>query len=259
MTTRLSGVFIPVSLDTSKALQQLDTLEKKLDKDEKAAAATNKAAKNAIANSNVAKKVATGGGGGGGTSGPAMASGGQSAASKLAQMAAGRTPVGGLATQAAGLAGRLLPEGAMGAAKFAGAAALGYGAVSLTAQKLPELAFALDRIAGLEGKLQGFQTSLEGLRRGFSAFESGITTLPKAVGETKDLVELSFRLGGKLPNTATLFRQTHMAAVYETELEKKFNQFKNKEVFAGAGDAFRQYLTRAGDAMLRTFGMKGNN
>jgi hypothetical protein len=259
MATRLSGVFIPVSLDTSKSLQQLDTLERKLEKDESQAKATNKAAQNAIANTNVAKKMggAAGGGSGGGAS--TQPPSGQSAALKLGQLAAGRTPIGALAGGTARAIGGLLPQAAVGAAKFAGAAALGYGAVSFAAQKAPEIAFALQRIAGLEEKLQGFQLGLESIRRGFSTFESGITTLPKAVGETKDLVETAFRIGGKLPSTATLFRQTHVAAVYESELEKKFNQFKNKEVFAGAGEAFRHHLTRTSDAMLRTFGMKGNN
>lgn len=253
MATRLSGVQIPVSLDVSKALQQLDDMEGKLKKDEAAANQVNKSAKNAIANANVAKKMATGGGGLGG------APSSQNAASKLVSFAAGRTPIGQIAGGAARGIGGLLPEAALGAAKFAGAAALGYGAVSLTAQKLPEIAYALEKITGLEDKLRGFQAGLEGLRRGFSTFESGITTLPKSVGEVKDAVELSFRLGGGMPNVGSLFRQVHMANVYESELDKKFRQFANKEVFAGAGDAFLKHAQRSGDIMLKAFGMKGAN
>ena len=253
MSTRLSGVSIPVSLDVSKALQQLDTLENKLEKDEKAAKATSKAAQNAIANTNVAKKMGVGDGGG---SGP---SSGPSAASKLASFAQGRSPIGAIAGGAARGIGALLPQSAVAAAKFAGAAALGYGAVSLAAQKAPEIAFALERIAGLEDKLRGFQLGLESVRRGFSTFESGITSLPKAVGETKDLVELAFRLGGKMPNVGDLFRQTHTASVYESELDKKFNQFKNKEIYAGAGEDYLKYMGRIGDEFKKTFSQKGAN
>ena len=254
MGTRLSGVEIPISLDVSKALQQLDAVEGKLKKEEATANQVNKSAKNAIANANVAKKMSVGGGGGVGH-GPSS----QNAASKLAGFAAGRTPIGGIAGGAARAVGGLLPEAALGAAKFAGAAALGYGAVSLAAQKAPELAYALERIAGLESKLQGFQSGLEGLRRGFSTFESGITTLPKSVGETKDMVELSMRLGAGMPNVGTLFRQTHLANVYQSELDKKFRQFANKEVFAGAGEAFLKHAQQTGDIMLKAFGMKGAN
>jgi hypothetical protein len=254
MATRLSGVQIPVSLDVSKALQQLDAMEGKLTKEEAQAKKVNKDAQNAIANTNVAKKMGVGGGGGGGGT-PTS----QNAASKLAGFAAGRTPIGQIAGGAARAVGGLLPGAALGAAKFAGAAALGYGAVSLAAQKLPEIAYAMERITGLEDKLRGFQAGLEGLRRGFSTFESGITTLPKSVGETKDVVELSFRLGGGMPNVGSLFRQIHMANVYESELDKKFKQFANKEVFAGAGDAFLKHAQRSGDIMLKAFGMKGAN
>lgn len=254
MATRLSGVEIPITLDTSKALQQLNAMEGKLSKEEAQVKKVNKDAQNAIANTNVAKKMGVGGGGGGGQ-GP----GGQNAASKLASFAAGRTPIGGLASGAARAVGGLLPSAAVGAAKFAGAAALGYGAVSLTAQKMPEIAFAMEKIAGLEDKLRGFQVGLEGLRRGFSTFESGITTLPKSVGEVKDVVELSFRLGGGMPNVGSLFRQIHVANVFESELDKKFKQFANKEVFAGAGDAFLKHAQRSGDIMLKAFGMKGAN
>lgn len=254
MATRLGGVQIPISLDTSKALQQLDTLEAKLNKEEGKAKATTKAAQNAVANVNVANKMRVGGGGG-----TTQASSSQSAASKLASFAQGRTPIGGIAGGAARAVGGLLPESAMGAAKFAGAMALGYGAVSLTAQKLPELAFALEKIAGLEGKLNGLQVGLESVRRGFSTFESGITTLPRSIGEVKDMTELSLRLGGGMPQIGPLFRQTHLANVYNTELDKKFNQFKNKEVFAGAGEDFRRYMTRVGEGMLKAFGMKAAN
>lgn len=249
----MSGVQIPVSLDTSKATQQLDALEGKLKKDEAAANQVNKSAKNAIANTNVAKKMGAGSGGGG--QGPS----GQNAASKLASFAAGRTPIGGIAGGAARAVGGLLPGAALGAAKFAGAAALGYGAISLAAQKAPEIAYALERITGLEDKLRGVQVGLEGIRRGFSTFESGITTLPKSVGEVKDVVELSFRLGGGMPNVGNLFRQTHLANVYESELDKKFKQFANKEVFAGAGQAFLKHAQQSGDIMLKAFGMKGAN
>ena len=188
-----------------------------------------------------------------------QAPGSQNAASKLAGFAAGRTPIGRIAGGAARGLGAIIPEAALGAAKFAGAAALGYGAVSLAAQKAPELAYALERITGLEDKLRGLQFGLEGVRRGFSTFESGITTLPKSVGEVKDIVELSFRLGGGMPNVGNLFRQTHMANVYQSELDKKFNQFANKEVFASAGEAFKKHAQQAGDIMLKAFGMKGAN
>lgn len=253
MATRLSGVEIPISLDTSKALQQLDAVDRKLAKEDQTVNKINKDAKNAIANSNVAKKM--GGGGGDSPSGPSAS---QGVVSKLSGI---KVPgsVGGLAGGAARAVGGLLPEQAMAAAKFAGAAALGYGAVSLAAQKAPELAYALERIAGLEERLRGVQSGLEGVRRGFSTFESGITTLPKTVGEVKDMVELSFRLGGGMPNIAPLFRQTHLANVYQTELDKKLNQFANKEVFAGAGEAFLKHAQRTGDIMLKAFGMKGAN
>lgn len=253
MATRLGGVMIPVSLDTSKALQQLDTLEKKLDKEEASAKQTTKAAQNAIANTKVANKMQVGGGG------PAQAPGAaQNAFTKL-MGAKAPTSVGGLAGGAARAVGGLFPESAVAAAKFAGAAALGYAAVSTAAQKAPELAYALERIAGLEERLRGVQSGLEGVRRGFSTFESGIKTLPKTVGEVKDMAELSLRLGGGLPNLGTLFRQTHLANVYQTELDKKLNQFANKEVFAGAGQAFLKHAQRTGDIMLKAFGMKGAN
>ena len=254
MGTRLSGVSIPVSLDTSKALQQLDTLEKKLDKDESKAKATTKAAQNAVANVNVANKMKVGGGGS-----STQGSSGQSAASKLASFAQYRTPIGGIAGGAARAVSGLLPEAALGAAKFAGAAVAGYGVASMAAQKAPEIVYALEKIAALEGKLGGLQSALEGVRRGFSTFESGITTLPKTVGEVKDMTELSLRLGGGMPQIGPLFRQTHLANVYNTELDKKFQQFKNKEVYAGAGEDFRRYLERTGDAMQKSFGMKGAN
>lgn len=253
MATRLSGVMIPVSLDTSKALQQLDAVDRKIAKEDQAVSKVNKEAKNAIANSNVAKKMQTGGGGP--AQGPSAA---QGAFSKLSGIKAPGS-VGGLAGGAARVAGGLFPESAVAAAKFAGMAALGYAAVSTAAQKAPELAYALERIAGLEERLRGVQSGLEGVRRGFSTFESGITTLPKTVGEVKDMVELSFRLGGGMPNVGTLFRQTHLANVYQTELDKKFNQFANKEVFAGAGQAFLKHAQRTGDIMLKAFGMKGAN
>lgn len=253
MSTRLSGVEIPISLDTSKALQQLDAIDRKLSKEDQAVNKINKDAKNAVANSNVAKKMGVGGGGP--AQGPSAA---QGAFSKL--MGA-KVPgsVGGLAGGAARAVGSLFPESAMAAAKFAGTAAFAYGTASLAAQKAPELAYALERIAGLEERLRGVQSGLEGVRRGFSTFESGITTLPKTVGEVKDMVELSFRLGGGMPNVGTLFRQTHLANVYQTELDKKFNQFANKEVFAGAGQAFLKHAQKSGDIMLKAFGMKGAN
>lgn len=251
MATRLSGVFIPVSLDTSKAIQQLDAMERKLGQDEAAAKRVNKEAKNATANAAVAKKMGVGGGG----SGSGQESG---VVSKLAGLAS-RTPAGGLAGTASRVAGSLIPGSAVAAAKFAGGVALGYAAVSLTAQKLPELTYALEKIAGLESRLQGLQVGLESVRRGFSTFESGITTLPKSMNEVSDLVDLSFRLGGSPPNIPGLFKQVHLANVYETELDKKFDQFRHKEVYAGAGESFRQYASRTADILRKEFGLKGNN
>jgi hypothetical protein len=257
MATRLGGVEIPITLDTSKALQQLDTLEKKLDKDESKAKATTKAAQNAVANVNVANKMKAGGGNNAG--GGLRPSGSQSAASKLASFAQGRTPIGGLAGGAARAASGLLPESALGAVKFAGAATAGYGVASLLAQKLPELSYALSKINGLEGQMKGLQAGLEGVRRGFSTFETGITELPKTAREVRDLTELSLRLGGGMPAVGDIFRATHMANVYTTELDKKFNQFKNKEVYAAAGEDFRRYMERTGNAMQKSFGMKAAN
>lgn len=255
MSTRLSGVEIPISLDTSKALQQLDTLEKKLEKDESAAKATTKAAQSAIANTKVANQMRQAGGGSGPSGAPSAA---QGALSKLSGPKLGG-PFGQVASGAAGVAGRLIPEQAMGAIKFAGAVAFGYGVASATAQKLPELTFALEKITGLEARISGLQSGLENLRRGFSTFESGVTTLPKSIGEVKEMAELSFRLGGGVPNINALFKQVHMANVYESELDKKFNQFKNKEIYAGAGEDFRRYAERTAEEMRRSFGMKGNN
>ena len=141
----------------------------------------------------------------------------------------------------------------MGAAKFAGVAAVGYAAASMTAQRLPDLTYALGKIANLESELSGVQAALEGFRRVFSTFESGVMAVVPSARKTKAYVEAAFRLGADIPQAGEVFRQEHLASTMQSELNKKFEQFKRKEVYAQGGEEFKKFTERSLQAMKGAF------
>jgi hypothetical protein len=254
MATRLGGpVEIEVKLDTKKAQDQLDKLsgqlkggQKQIDQITKAASATKPTAGGGAARSPGVQASSAGGPAKKRSITDALLSAAKANALRSSVMS---SPIG----QMGAAAGRLMPESAMGVAKFAGAAALGYAAASVTAQRLPDLTYALGKIANLESELSGLQSALEGFRQVFSKFESGVMSIIPSASKTKAYVEAAFRLGADVPQAGEVFKQEHLANTMQREVDKKFEQFKRKEVYAGGGEQFKKFAERSIRALGGSF------
>lgn len=248
MATRLGGpVEIEVNLNTKKAQDQIAKLSDQLKTGQKQA-------DNLARTTRIHKAIGVGHP----SRSPGVdAAGGRSVTDKLLDRAkatalrgsAMSSPMG----QMGAAAGRLLPEGAVGAAKFAGAAALGYAAVSKVAQTAPDVTFVAAKVAKMEGDLGGFQTLLEELRRGFSTFESGIAALKPTYEHTKAYMESAMRLGADVPNLGAVANESFLAEVMQRELDKRFESFKTREVYGRAGENFRKFTERSLDAVKAAF------
>lgn len=248
MATRLGGpVEIEVRLDTKKAQDQISKLEGQLKTGQKQA-------DNLARTTRIHKAIGVGH--------PSRSPGvdaaqGKSVTDRLLDRAKATALRGSAmsspAGQMAASAGRLLPEGAAGAAKFAGAAALGYAVVSKAAQTAPDVAFVATKVAGLEVQVGGLQTALEQFRRVFSTFESGIGALKPTYDQSKEYLKAAMRLGADMPNMGEIANQNFMAEVMQKELDKKFESFKTREILSRGGENFKAFTERSVEAMKKAF------
>jgi hypothetical protein len=247
-------VEIEVRLNTKKAEGQIDKLSESLKKGQKQA-------ENIARTERIHKAIGVGSPSrspGVGTSGPGAQSGKSITETLLdrAKVTAlrGNAVASQLGQKAAGF-GRMIPEGVVGAAKFAGAAAIGYAAVSTAAQAAPTLTFVAAKVSNLESQLSGLQLALEQFRRVFSTFESGIGALKPTYDQSKEYMKAAMRLGADVPNMGEIANQNFMAEVMQKEVDKKFEQFKTKEVYAGGGEQFRKFTERSLSSMKKAFGL----
>ena len=248
MATRLGGpVEIEVNLNTKKAQYQIAKLSDQLKTGQKQA-------DNLARTTRIHKAIGVGHP----SRSPGVdAAGGKDVTGRLLDRAkatalrgsAMSSPIG----QMGAAAGRILPEGAAGAAKFAGAAALGYAAVSKVAQTAPDVTFVAAKVAKMESDLGGLQLALEQFRRVFSTFESGIGSLKPTYDQSKEYLKAAMRLGADVPNMGEIANQNFMAEVMQKEVDKKFESFKTREVYARGGENFRKFTERSLDAVKAAF------
>lgn len=235
MSTRLEGVFIPVELDTSKAQRQLDKLEADIKKDGKKAVDLNRTL-------SMNSLLDGGGGGKGAKTGTTGVGGGpqvkpaSSITGNLAQAIQGSSPVSGVFGKAASIASKF-PAAAALAEGVAGAASV-YGAVRTVALNAPLALEAGRAFVGLSAKDPNFvavSQQLENFRNSISYLESYVKSAVTGIGKTVDMATAMARVHGKVPNIQIGYGIYKEADMQEDMLNKKFEEFRAKEVAEAVG------------------------
>lgn len=249
MATRMGGAEVEVKLDTTKAEKTITDLENRLKAMQRKAAELGKslgAGKASV--SGVTSQQVTGTSGGSGEKNVA-----NEVVRNVKKMGGGKFATAALTASVSGIPGRVAGsvESSMpGTLKVAGAAALGYAAAS-TAAKVSPLALEAVRAALPEALANSafakfVEGALEDLRNGFTTLESGVKSIFTGGAKTADLAAASLRVTGQMPNLAYYYDQNVKSDTQESRLEKKFSEYKQKEVAAGVGKAL-------GDLMRGSF------
>jgi hypothetical protein len=232
MSTRLDGVFIPIELDTSKALKQLEQLESKVIKDKKKTDELNKAVDKAEGKPTGGGKTTTGASGE--PRPPASRPGTPSFIPPTTQ--GGSNPVSGTLGKFAGVASKLsgsstLAEGAIGAASI-------YGAVRTIALNAPlalEAGRAFSGLSPNDPLFKAVNTELTNLRNSVNYMESYVKSAVTGIGKTYDMATAMARVNGKVPNIQIGYGIYREADLEEDMLQKIFEEFKQREVAAAVG------------------------
>jgi hypothetical protein len=239
MPTRLEGVQIPVELDTSKAQRQLDDLERDLDKQER----TGKRLQDTIGRGPGSKPSPSGRMTG--SSNPDIAQElyndllkqikvdrmRTSSQVRLEQARQANTVSGKLNTAIEGAVGDGLGAGL----KFAGSL---YAAISATSKAAPIVLEAGRALAGLSPNDPNFKAvaqQLENLRNSVTYLESYVKSAVTGIGKTYDMATAISRVHGKVPNLSVGYGIYKEADMQEDMLNKKFSEFKAKEVANAVG------------------------
>lgn len=249
MATRMQGAEVEVKLDTSKAERTVSDLEARLVKMQQQAEKLRKAL--GAAPASVSGGAPSQGGVSGGTAEKNVANEVVEKVKKgMGGASFGMAVSGGAGGAAAKTLTGKISEGVEsilpGGVKLAGAAAAGYLAAS-TAAKISPIALEAIRAAlpaeiGNNPLFRGLETGLEALRNAFTTLESGVKAIFTATGKTADLAGASLRLTGQMPALAPIFDENMKADTQESRLEKKFAEYKQKEVAAGVGESLAKIV-----------------
>lgn len=241
MSTRLEGVQIPIEIDASKALHQLDQIESSIKKDSKKAVDLNRT---------LSMNSLLGGGGGerkGAKSGTTGAGGlpipkpSSPVTGTIANAIQGSTPVSGVLGKVAGLAAKYptaatLAEGATGAAAiYAGVkAAAGLGGRALAAiEGASPGAATSEAFKAVAKQITGLQSSIEYMEAKLSSYITGI-------GKTIDMETAMARVNGRAPNALSVYGVLQGVDEQEGKLNKAMERFKANEFWRAVGDSFRE-------------------
>lgn len=234
MGTRLTGVEIPVSLDTSKAQKQLNDLESKLNKEDKKTKDINR-----TLSMNKLMDAGSGVGGGQKTETPSGTS------TKIQKQG---NPVSGVMGKAISRGEALTNPGAKAVGLIEGflslpatKAAAAYAVASTVAKAAP---IALEAIKGFNGGDTAASSALakqfEELRSAFVYLESYVKSFVTGIGKTVDMSAAMARVNGKVPNITIGYGIYREAEFQEDTLRKKFDEFKHKEVAAAVGESMAE-------------------
>lgn len=238
MSTRLEGVFIPVELDTSKAQRQLDELERQ--------AKTESTSVERILQAPY-KKLSRGVSGS--PSGSSDSNDVQKGllsdfqrlmrldrlrkfgAARIGQEAASRS-VSGVVE---GALAKAVGEGLPGALKAAGGIYAGVRTVALNAPLALEAGRAFVGLSAKDPNFIAVSKQLENLRNSVSYMESYVKSAVTGIGKTYDMATAMARVHGKVPNVQIGYGIYKEADMQEDMLNKKFEEFRAKEVAEAVG------------------------
>jgi len=238
MASRLEPVRQEVKLDFTQTKRELDELEKRIAQSGRKADVVDKV---------VRQKVGPSGGRGRGEEpgksitdrlmdevdkrmggGTGVSGGKRSGVSR----AAGAAVVGGVS--------RFASPAAAAAIRSVAVPAAGYAAVSGGAQFSPAAIEFLREALGMPEGMGPVMEAVEGLRNAFATFESGVTGTVAGIKEAIGMSAVGARLTGTAPSPGLWADESATSHQMERMLEKKFNDFKRREVAGGMGRALRE-------------------